>query len=219
MRKLTLTINPNYAVKKEYGATFEKIHSFEILEMLKIDYDEAFCVDLMEYALKDNVDINEIGPIGNMEIISILKSRGNRHVCLIQYREPMESRNSFGEGDLGLILSTPTIISEERFVVSVMGEQKNLHKFAEMMKTQVGTIEDLVVKRAVYERRDLLSVLTEKQREVFIAANEQGYYDYPKRIGSERLADKVKLSRPTVLYHLRKAEGRLFKEIMAGYSS
>ncbi|HEX9907006.1 MAG TPA: helix-turn-helix domain-containing protein [Thermoplasmata archaeon] len=219
MRKITLTVNPNDLVREEYGSTFEKIHSFEILEMLKIDYDEAFCVDLMEYTLKDNVDINEIGPIGNMEIISILKSRGNKHVCLIQYTEPEKSRNSFGEGDMGLILSTPTIISEGRFVVSVMGERKNLAKFVEMMRAQVGTIENLAVKKAVYERRDLLSVLTEKQREVFIAANEHGYYDYPKRIGSERLADRVRLSRPTVLQHLRKAEGRLFKEIMAGYSS
>ena len=43
-----------------------------------------------------------------------------------------------------------------------------------------------------------------------------GYYDYPKKITSERLAEKINMSRGTILEHLRKAEGRIIEELVSG---
>ena len=51
-----------------------------------------------------------------------------------------------------------------------------------------------------------------------VAAYRHGYYDLPKGISSVRLSERVALSKPTTLEHLRKAERRLLAEIMAGYS-
>ena len=70
-----------------------------------------------------------------------------------------------------------------------------------------------------YQKHDILSVLTEKQRDILITAHENGYYDYPKKINSEKLSEKVKVSKATLVQHLRKAEGRLLSEILTGYSS
>ena len=61
----------------------------------------------------------------------------------------------------------------------------------------------------------LLSKLTEKQRKVLFAAYKLGYYDLPRRINSEKLAEKLNIGNSTLGEHLRKAERRLLIHILA----
>jgi hypothetical protein len=217
MRTLTLEIEPFEAVKEGMAGTFARIRSFEILETLKMNYEEGICIEIMEFILKEGESIHDIRTVGDMEILNVLKSEGYKHTCLIRYTEPEETKGMFQESDLGLIHTIPTIISLEKFTVSMMGEQKNLSNFTEMMRTHAGTIRKMAVRRAAYQKADILAVLTDKQREVMVAAYRNGYYDYPKRISSQRLCRKVNISKPTLLQHMRKAEGRILGEIMTGH--
>jgi predicted DNA binding protein len=119
--------------------------------------------------------------------------------------------------DLEIIYSTPMIISEEKHIYSCIGDHENLIKFLDFIKT-MGTIKNMTFKRAVYQKHDILTILTEKQKEILITAHRYGYYDYPKKINSEELSEKVDISRATMVEHLRKAEGRIVNEILTGYS-
>ena len=217
MRTLTLEIEPFETVKEAMAESFAQVRSYEILETLKMDYEEGICIEIMELTLKEGASIHDIRTLGNMEILSVLKSQDSKHTCLIRYTEPEETKGGFQESDLGLIHTIPTIVSPEKMTVSMMGERKNLSDFAEMMRTHVGTIMKMAVRRAAYQKADILAVLTDKQREVMIAAFRNGYYDYPKKISSQRLCRKVNISKPTLLQHMRKAEGRILREIMTGH--
>jgi predicted DNA binding protein len=216
MRTLTLEIDPFEVVKEEMAETFAQVRSYSILETLKMDYKEGICIEIMEFSLKDGVSIHDIKIVGNMEVLSVLKSIDNKHICLIRYTEPEESKGQFQESDLGLIHTIPTIISLEKFTISMMGEQKNLSDFVEMMRN-VGIIRNMSFRRAAYQKADILAVLTAKQREVMVAAYQNGYYDFPKKISSKQLCRKINISKPTLLQHMRKAEGRMLKEIMTGH--
>ncbi|MHC1680009.1 MAG: helix-turn-helix domain-containing protein [Methanomassiliicoccales archaeon] len=216
MRTITLEIEPFETVKEEMSETFAQVHSYSILETLKTDYREGLCIEIMELILKDGVSINDIKILGNMEILSVLKSFDNKHTCLIKYTESEEAKEQFQESDLDLIHTIPTIISLEKFTISMMGEQKNLMDFVDMMKG-VGIIRRMSLRRAAYQKADILDVLTDKQREVMIAAFQNGYFDFPKKIGSKQLCQMVNISKPTLLQHMRKAEGRILKEIMTGH--
>ncbi len=219
MRQVILEIELSEAAREERRATFEHIHSYEVLEVLKMDYEQALFVDLIECVTREGVSIHDLGTIGNMEVLSVIKSEGDRHTCLVKGKEEGESAESYGELDLDLIYTTPSYQSEGRVVLSFIGEQRNLMRFVEMLKgADFGQITNMTFKRGAYQRRDLLSVLTDRQREVMVAAYRYGYYDLPKGISSVRLSERVSLSKPTMLEHLRKAEGRLLAEIMEGYS-
>jgi predicted DNA binding protein len=218
MRKLTIEMEPDEMFSDVMKPVFQKIDSYEILEALKISYEEGICVDLIQVTLKPGITINDVKSIDKMEIISVIKSEGNKHTCLAKYFETEEDMDKFQETDLDLINTTPTIISEEKVTASVIGENENLNKFIEMLKRNGAKILNMNITKAAYHKHNILNVLTEKQRDILITAHKHGYYDYPKRINSQQLADKVDIGKATLVQHLRKAEGRLLGEILTGYS-
>jgi predicted DNA binding protein len=217
MRKLTLQIELNEKIKEEWKPTFEKIHSWELLETLKTEWEEGEVIVLIDIFLKDNISIDDLKSIGEMEILSVLKSKMNKHTCLAKHREPDMSKELFKEFDLDLINTTPTILSGTKYTCSVIGDNVNLTRFIQLMETTLGKIESMSFKKAAYHKHDILSVLTDKQREIVIAAQKHGYYSYPKKIKSVELAKKIGISRNTTIEHLRKAEERIMENIVTGY--
>jgi hypothetical protein len=216
MRKMTIELEPYEAIREELSPMFDIIHSFEVLETMKIDWEEAIRVDLIELHLREELSIEEVSIIGDMEIVGILKSEGDRHTSLVKYTEPDASKDLFKQFDLDLINTTPFFISDLKHTYSVIGPDDSLRRYVDLIKRIIGKVENLSFKRAAYQRHDILSVLTKKQREVLLTAHRFGYYDYPRRMNSERLSERVDISRSTMVEHLRKAETRILNEILTG---
>ena len=63
------------------------------------------------------------------------------------------------------------------------------------------------------------SPLTDRQRDVVTEALARGYYDWPRQINNETLADELDISRATLHEHLRKAEQRLVSMGLTNESS
>ncbi|KPK22411.1 MAG: hypothetical protein AMK69_19870, partial [Nitrospira bacterium SG8_3] len=91
-----------------------------------------------------------------------------------------------------------------------------IKKFLDAIKL-IGAAENISFKKGAFKEHDLLSCLTAKQREIIVEAMKSGYYDYPKRINSKALSKRIGISKATLLEHLRKAEGRLMKNLLVGY--
>jgi predicted DNA binding protein len=58
------------------------------------------------------------------------------------------------------------------------------------------------------------SPLTRRQREVVATALAAGYYDWPRKITNEELAEQMDISRATLHEHLRKAERKLLSSAL-----
>jgi predicted DNA binding protein len=144
------------------------------------------------------------------------KEESDKHICIVKIQVPEDFKKILKEFDLNLIWTTPLIITQDKRVYSCIGENESIKTFLELIKNY-GEVINISFQTAAYQEHDILSVLTEKQREIIIAANKYGYYDYPKKINSQQLSQKVKLSKSTLIQHLRKAEGRIMANISAGY--
>jgi predicted DNA binding protein len=214
MRKVIIEIEPYETTKEAQRPLFTHIRSYEVLEVLKMDHMKGLYVDLIECHLKENVAIEELTSIGNMDILSVIRSEGEKHICLVLGHQ-QEDANDIFRG-LNLIYTAPSLISEDRIIVSFISSQKDMARFVELVKAHIGKVVNMTFKQSTYEKKDLLSILTDKQREMMTAAYRYGYYDIPKRISSDRLSEKVNVSKPTLLEHLRKAERRILTEILAG---
>ena len=57
-------------------------------------------------------------------------------------------------------------------------------------------------------------VLTDRQEEIIRAAFAVGYFDFPRKIGSEKLADKLSVSVSTLSEVMRAAQRRIFAEYL-----
>lgn len=60
--------------------------------------------------------------------------------------------------------------------------------------------------------------LSSRQAEVVELALEEGYFEWPREIDAEALAEKLGISHATLLEHLRKAEKKLLVEVLDGGS-
>jgi hypothetical protein len=64
------------------------------------------------------------------------------------------------------------------------------------------------------DREDILSILTERQHEVFETAIQEGYYEIPREATHEDIANSLGCAPSTVDEHLRKAESRVLSALM-----
>lgn len=224
MRKLSIEIELNPHLRQVFSFFTEKLETLELLELIKIDFKQGTKLAIAAVTVKDGFAIDEIWGNQFIEMLTVLSQDKNRYICLIKTRGMMKISTMLGldpttlekDYSFDLVWDTPTVFSQDKFLCSVIGTEENLKRFLSLI-TFAGVIKQVSYTKATYGEESCLSCLTEKQRTVLIAANKYGYYAYPRKITSEKLAKKIGLSKPTVLQHLRKAETRMITHLLAGY--
>ncbi len=195
----------------------DRVESVNVLELLKMNFERGEEVVVAEITMKegytaDDLEFPEI--LGSLEV---LKADGRTYTCLVRYviRDEflLEKMREF---DLDVIWASPIYKSRDLFVHTCIGDAENLNKILRLMSTY-GEVQNVIFEEASFSGNGLLSRLTPRQRDLLIAAKQYGYYEYPRRINSQQLAEKVGISKATAIEHLRKAEARLISTLLAGY--
>jgi hypothetical protein len=216
MRKLTVDLE----VKDEYlqimDFILDKTESIELIELIKLDFEQGIKMGIAALNMKEGYTIDDIDFPDFMEMITVLKQEGNKYIIFAKVKFLKQFMGFAKKFNIDVIWDTPSIFKKGKMVLSVTGEEEDLKKFLEVIKL-LGEIKGVSFKKATFNEQNILSVLTEKQREILIEAKKNGYYKYPRKINSQELSDKIGLSKPTVVQHLRKAEIRLISNILAGY--
>jgi hypothetical protein len=222
MRKITVEFEPNSYFQRmiQPYLPFDKIESIELLELLRWDAAKGIKLVLADITMKHDYDIHDFRLPSGSDIVSVLQQKGNRYTCLVrgQLSQGLIEviKHMVHKPDINLILDTPNRSTKEAIVMSVIGDQESLQCFIEGVK-QIGRITKTSIVKPIYQGNNVLSCLTEKQREVILVAKKLGYYSYPRKINSETLAKKIGLGRATVVEHLRKAENRVMAQVLMGY--
>ena len=62
--------------------------------------------------------------------------------------------------------------------------------------------------------QSVVETLTDRQREVFLTAYMNGFYDWPRKHEASELAAKLEIAPATFSQHLRAAEGKIFSSLL-----
>ena len=216
MRKMILELGLRPPFDKMLERALSNVESYTILEMVRIDFHRGIKVGIMEVTMREGFTIEDLTMPPPARVVSVIQSSGQTHTCVVQVQAPKEMLGMFRQFDLDLIWDTPMGFSGDTLVLSVVGEDEELRKLMGVIDT-IGEVREMHVQPASFHQKDILANLTERQREVLVAAKRYGYYDYPRRINAGELSRRVGVSKATVVEHLRKAEGRLMASLLVGY--
>lgn len=112
-----------------------------------------------------------------------------------------------------LVLDTPIeCLPGGGIALLVMGDQPTITNAVGALPDEINA-ELLATGEYYPTNRTLYSQLTPRQQEILTAAVETGYYNVPREITHEGLAEKLDLAPVTVGEHLRKIEASVFAEI------
>ncbi|WP_336325529.1 helix-turn-helix domain-containing protein [Halovenus sp. HT40] len=116
--------------------------------------------------------------------------------------------------EYSLVIETPIeCLPGGGITVLVMGDQQTITNAVGVLPDRIET-ELLATGEYHPTERTLYSQLTPRQQEILATAVEAGYYNVPKAVTHEGLADRLDLAPVTVGEHLRKIEARVFAEIV-----
>ena len=211
---MEIKLNEEYL--KNFNFLLDKIESIELLELLKIDFQKRKKMAIAAFNMNEGYTIEDIEVPDYVEIFNVLQKKENRYVCLIKAKYFKSLSSLAKKFNIDIIWDTPSIFTKDNMIISVTGSEENLKKILELFKN-IGTINKISFVKSIYNEQTILSCLTDKQKDILIAAKKNGYYAYPRKINSKELSKKIGLSKPTVVQHLRKAEVRLVSNILKGY--
>ncbi len=217
MRKLTVEINPKSELGLISKQVFEIIESIKLLELLKIDFDKGSIAGIYKIVLKNGKIIEDLNLPREIEIFDLLKKDGKKYIYFIKISYQSElSKDKLREFDLDVIWTEFKTISDSKIILCVIGENKQLKRLLEVFRS-FADVKIISYRSAVFEKHDILSSLTTKQRNIILIAKNNGYYEYPREINVNQLSEKIGISKSTTVEHLRKAEKQLISQILIGY--
>ncbi len=213
MRRLVVEISQDEISKFSPSAELlEKIESLEIIYHLRFDKDGF--AGICKIKVKDpSLDLRKLVGVGGLVRLELLSDENSEHIVYMETR----TRNMawFRGPDVPEVYLCPPIEFKDRKLkltfVGNLNEVKKLLARAEKVgqKFKIVSLTD-----ARFSPDSILHVLTEKQRRILSLAYTNGYYDVPRKIDSEELAQMLKIVKSTLVEHLRKAEKRLITDIM-----
>jgi predicted DNA binding protein len=105
----------------------------------------------------------------------------------------------------------PFAVRDGKVRVTLVGDDKQVKEFLENRRDNYKVVS---LTDAKFSLNSPISRLTEKQQEAISLAFRLGYFDTPRKISVDGLAEKLDLSSSTLAVHLRRAERRLLAEML-----
>jgi hypothetical protein len=192
----------------------QKIKSLDLLYVLRQDREEFAAISRVEF--KDaSSRIEDLLADGFLVEVQLLEQERSRTYTVFMRGGPSLSSVLESLGLSGGYLFPPLEIREGKIKFCFLGNARQVGEFLEKINAFGIRYKVVLLTDANFSPDSPLNKLTEKQKKVLIAAYKLGYYDIPRRINSEGLAQTLNIGSSTLGEHLRKAERSLIIHILA----
>lgn len=211
MYRLIIEVDAGDFGRMSQDESIEKIESLQVLNFIKEGPDEF--VSICKVRLKGSSTIKEVFDEPGSEVQILDHDTGGMYTALFRGR-PLQNLQFQEFLAVGAYLSTPLEIGNGKVRVSFLGSAKQVRGLLTMIKKAgVGhRIIQLVEANSI--RGSPLDCLTDRQKSVITLAYRLGYYDTPKKINTQGLAKRLKITGSTLAMHRIKAERWILAEVL-----
>jgi len=220
MRRLTFQISLDDAL--EHGgpslpsSAIKELESFEILDILKQEKGGMALIARLSTKNK-NVKMEELFGDELLEYQLLEKSKDGTGIYFFKTVRRGKNSDQFESFfRFGGYQGKPFFIGDGKATMTFLGSSAAIKNMMKVMESFEIPFRVLSLSDAKYSHDSPLSNLTVKQRRVIISAYDSGYYEIPRRISSEELADKLEIRAQTFVMHRRKAEKKVLEKIING---
>jgi hypothetical protein len=180
--------------------------TFEVLAALQSD---GVGVGLVELSGPDlTTVVGEMEAADGVDSVSIVGTTPDEAVVQFETSEPLLLSLA---RDSGFPLTPPVPIRAGEATIDVTVSRDRLAAMVDQLD-EVGLAHEVAWIR---ESVDPETLLTDRQRELVVAAVEAGYYDTPRSCSLTALAEDLDLAASTASETLHRAEGKILKEFVA----
>jgi hypothetical protein len=201
-----------FPLRGQYGFDFNRLFSnvIRISTISALLYTSERFVLVQKVEWKGEPDLEAGKYLGFVhEVVELHRERGNSLLMVFgKYPDILSELIDVIINEFRCFFDFPLVNEPERMTVPVVGTRENLNKILGFLE---GNFEHRVLSLSNYyvKGKDILSALTGRQYEMLEEAHRRGYYDYPKRTGLRKLAERKRMSHTAVANHLRKAEKKI----------
>jgi hypothetical protein len=214
MRRLILEVSEKELIKAGIELPpLMKIKSLDLLYFLRQNAEEFAAISRVEFKDTESKieDLLTGGLLVDAQVIE--RDKNGAYIAFIRSGPSLSSVLNY-IGMEGGYLFPPLGIGDGKVKFSFLGSEQQIKQFMETINAIGIKYRVVLLADADFSPVSILNQLTQKQHEVIVAAYKLGYYDIPRKITSEELAEKLGLADSTVVEHLRKAEQRLIAHIL-----
>jgi hypothetical protein len=218
MRKVILEISET-EFEKFPKLPVNKVKSNEILHLLRFNEKEFAAVMRIEF--KDSScrleDMLSYTQLTNTKVELLEQDKNGGLTYFVKGELPKDTKqqkiNSIGLSFGGYFL-TPLEVIDGKVRMTFLGKPKQLKVLLAAFDNIGLHYKVVLMAGANFSPSAPLSCLTPRQKEVFVTCFKEGYYNIPRKIGSQELAHKLGLKSSALIEHRRKAEHRLIASIL-----
>jgi predicted DNA binding protein len=217
MRRVTLQFKLEDLAERDEAdqILLKEIELFEVLHILKQDEREMAMIARVK--LKDKrANLKKIFGDDLIETQLLEEDKNGVKTYFFKSREARNADDFDSILGFGGYLTAPFSVQDGTATMTFLGSSSEVKHMLKAIDEFKVPYKILSLSDAKFSPDSPLSSLTEKQRRVIVSAFNSGYYDVPRKISSEELADKLNIRAPTLVLHRRKAEHRLLHSIING---
>ena len=206
----------------DYQQIFQEFDYMEGKKLLKLDFDNKRKIIVVDIHLRPNKQLSTTYADGNLKILEVFHSKGVVHTCLVSLNfshtafADISQNKEFQSLFNDIIFDLPFFGNKTKFTFSLMTENQFLDKFLNQLQ-KYGKLKLVSVQKLNQTSEELLDVLTPRQRDAILLAKELGYYEWPRKMNATQIAERLNITKSTLVEHLRKAENALIKQILIGH--
>ncbi|MFX1493578.1 MAG: helix-turn-helix domain-containing protein [Promethearchaeota archaeon] len=195
---------------------FDLLEKYELQQIHRQDENQVFATQKVKFKdPKMHPKMLESEQYG-MSYIEVLKEdrRNNEFIFFSKHNWIKETKEFLDK--LDLIIDPPIILDQDRLLVSIITDNKNINKFVESLDHHYDEkLEILSISNIQPNYENLFLKLTDRQKEIVYYAIQNGYFEIPRRINSKKIANHFKISRSALYEHLRKIERIIYHTIFS----